>query len=69
MRTGEGMKWLLVVDHAFVPQSKDKPDVCECGLPITAPCHQPSLFEITPKEKQYERSRADCSRESAAGRG
>lgn len=39
------MKWLLVVDHAFVPQSQDKPDVCECGLPITAPCHQPNLFE------------------------
>lgn len=42
---GELLKLLLAVDHAFVARSKDEPDICECGLPITAPCHQPSLFE------------------------
>lgn len=39
------MKLLLAVDHAFVPRSKGEPDICECGLPITAPCHQLELFE------------------------
>jgi hypothetical protein len=39
------MKWLVVVDHPFVPRSASEPDICECGLPLTAPCHQPSLFE------------------------